>query len=192
VYCGLARNINKEEIRQRIETNTITEVLNEVKVKKGDVIFIRSGTIHAIGAGILICEIQQNSNSTYRLYDYDRRDKFGNLRELHLEKALDVVDPFPFVKDNHVEMFIEDNEHFKQELLVQCKYFECFRYDVYDEVKIMADEASFESVVILNGSGTISVEGTVLDFKAGESFFVQAGRHSIVMRGRFTSIVTHV
>ena len=83
VYCGFKEDITKEEIKTRIENHTITDVLNKIYVKKGDAIYIPAGTVHAIGSGILICEIQQSSNSTYRLYDYDRKDKDGNLRELH-------------------------------------------------------------------------------------------------------------
>ena len=92
LYCGLKQDSSKEEIRERIENNTITEILNKIEVHKGDCVMVKDGTIHAIGAGILICEIQQNSNCTYRMYDYDRRDKFGNRRELHISKAIDVVD----------------------------------------------------------------------------------------------------
>ena len=91
VYCGFKEDITKEEIKTRIENHTITDVLNKIYVKKGDAIYIPAGTVHAIGSGILICEIQQSSNSTYRLYDYDRKDKDGNLRELHIEKALQVI-----------------------------------------------------------------------------------------------------
>ena len=98
LYCGLSKDVSKEEIEERIANNTITEVLNRIDVKPGDVVMVKAGTIHAIGAGILICEIQQNSNSTYRMYDYDRRDKFGNPRELHVAKALDVVDTKAYVK----------------------------------------------------------------------------------------------
>ena len=90
LYFGVNRPVSKEEFRQRIENNTVLEVLNKVEVHPGDVFFIQSGTIHAIGAGILICEIQQNSNCTYRVYDYGRRGADGKPRELHIAKALDV------------------------------------------------------------------------------------------------------
>lgn len=85
---------------------------------------VKAGTIHAIGAGIFICEIQQNSNCTYRMYDYDRRDKFGNRRELHIDKAIDVVDV------NKYELFVSGNSDVPEgaELLVSCKYFECYKY----------------------------------------------------------------
>lgn len=90
LYYGFNREITKEEFRKRLNDNTILDVLNKVYVKKGDVFFINAGTVHAIGKGIMICEIQQNSNTTYRVYDYNRKDKFGNLRDLHIDKAIDV------------------------------------------------------------------------------------------------------
>ena len=86
LYYGFNREISKEEFCERIENNTLTEVLNAYPVSKGDVVFIEAGTIHAIGEGILLAEIQENSNVTYRVYDYGRRDKDGNLRELHIIK----------------------------------------------------------------------------------------------------------
>ena len=92
LYFGVNRPVTKEEFRQRIADNTVLEVLNKVDVHPGDVFFIQSGTIHAIGAGILICEIQQTSNVTYRLYDYGRLGADGKPRALHVEKALDVLD----------------------------------------------------------------------------------------------------
>lgn len=110
LYCGLNRKVDKDELRTRIENNTITEVLNKIEVKPGDCVFVKAGTIHAIGAGILICEIQQNSNSTYRMYDYDRRDRFGNARELHIDKALDVVDTEPYVFESY-EDTTSDSEY---------------------------------------------------------------------------------
>lgn len=91
LYVGFNRDIDKNEVKRRVQDSTITEILNFYPTKPGDVFFIPAGTVHAICAGNLICEIQQSSNCTYRLYDYDRRNKYGNPRELHLEKALDVL-----------------------------------------------------------------------------------------------------
>lgn len=194
LYCGLSKDVSKEEIDERIKNNTITEVLNKIDVKPGDVVMVKAGTIHAIGAGILICEIQQNSNSTYRMYDYDRRDKFGNPRELHVAKALDVVDTKAYVKDNNSEVMLEENENYSQERLVQCKYFECFKYEIFKEVKLVVDEASFISVLFIAGEGTIKEETTeeVMDYKAGDSFFISAGKRTITISGSGTCIVTHV
>ena len=155
---------------------------------------VKAGTIHAIGACIQICEIQQNSNCTYRMYDYDRRDKYGNPRELHVKKALDVVDTKAYVKDNTTEVMLEENEHDSLERLVQCKYFECLKYEIKDEVKIVADESSFVSLVFIEGSGTIEADDykQEVPFKAGESFFVSSGKRSINIKGKGTCIVTHV
>lgn len=194
LYCGLSKDVDKEEIEGRIADNTITEVLNRIEVRPGDVVMVKAGTIHAIGAGIIICEIQQNSNSTYRMYDYDRRDKFGNPRELHVEKALDVVDTKAYVKDSTCEVILEQNEHYTQERLVQCKYFECFKYNIMDEARIVMDEASFLSVVFISGEGTIETDdyNEPMPFKAGESFFVSAGKRTVLIKGKGTCIVTHV
>lgn len=193
LYCGLSREASKEELRQRIQDHTITEILNRIDVKKGDVVMVKAGTIHAIGAGVIICEIQQNSNSTYRMYDYDRRDKYGNLRELHIEKALAVADTNSYVKDNTCEVMIANNEHYSQERLVQCKYFECFKYEIVDEAKISVDESSFASFVFISGSGCISAdEENELEFNAGDSFFVSAGRRVVNVKGKCTCIFTHV
>ena len=91
LYCGFSRDTDEAEVRRRIEDGTLTEILNKIPVKKGDSYFIENGTVHAIGPGVLICEIQQSSNVTYRLYDYQRRDKYGELRELHIDKAMEVT-----------------------------------------------------------------------------------------------------
>ena len=194
LYCGLSRDASKEEIEKRIADNTITDILNKIEVKPGDVVMVKAGTIHAIGAGVFICEIQQNSNCTYRMYDYDRRDKFGNPRELHVKKALDVVDTHKYEKDNKTEIVIARNEHFTEERLVQCKYFEVLKYDVTDEAKISVDEASFVSVLFIDGSGTIETDDyeKVMPFKAGDSFFISAGQRSVVVKGQARMIITRV
>ena len=143
LYCGLKQDSSKEEIRERIENNTITEILNKIEVHKGDCVMVKAGTIHAIGAGILICEIQQNSNCTYRMYDYDRRDKFGNRRELHISKAIDVVDVKKY------KPFVSGNSDVPEgaELLVSCKYFECYKYVLGESV--YTDDSSDKDIVIM-------------------------------------------
>lgn len=213
LYCGLKKDSSKEEIRERIENNTITDILNKIEVHKGDCVIVKAGTIHAIGAGILICEIQQNSNCTYRMYDYDRKDKFGNKRELHIDKAIDVVDVKKY------KPFISDNKDVPEgaEVLVSCKYFECYKYvlgsdaaeadhasDIEDncyntenvrnigKVNISVDAMSFRSVIVIDGSGKIAVGNNTMDYKAGDSFFVTAGEKVINLEGTGTVIVTKV
>lgn len=213
LYCGLKKDSSKEEIRERIENNTITDILNKIEVHKGDCVMVKAGTIHAIGAGILICEIQQNSNCTYRMYDYDRKDKFGNKRELHIDKAIDVVDVKKY------KPFISDNKDVPEgaDVLVSCKYFECYKYvlgsdaaeadhasDIEDncyntenvrntgKVNISVDAMSFRSVIVTDGSGKIAVGNNTMDYNAGDSFFVTAGEKVINLEGTGTVIVTKV
>ncbi len=118
LYHGFRHEITREEYRQRIENNTLTEVLNAVEVKKGDLFFIPAGTVHAIGKGMVIAEIQQNSNVTYRVYDYDRLGADGKPRQLHIEQAIRVSDLRPPRTDYNF------GGH-----LVRCAYFTVDRVD---------------------------------------------------------------
>ena len=91
IYCGFKRDTDKEEFLAKVKDGTVEELLNFIPVKAGDCYLIKAGTVHAIGAGCVIYEIQQNSNVTYRVYDYNRRGADGKLRPLHVEKAVDVI-----------------------------------------------------------------------------------------------------
>ncbi len=192
LYCGLSRDVDKEELERRIADNTLTDVLNRVDVHTGDVVFVPAGTIHAIGAGILICEIQQNSNSTYRMFDYGRRDKNGNLRELHVGKALDVVNTKAFTVNTKGYQEPVEHDGYTQQLIVQCKYFQCNRYRVETEASIPVDDASFKSIIVLSGEGQLRLQDTTYDMHPGDSFFVTAGRKLIHVYGPCEIIVTNV
>ena len=194
IYCGLSHEVSKEEIRKRIENNTITDVLNKVLVQKGDCVMVQAGTIHAIGAGILICEIQQNSNCTYRMYDYDRKDKFGNSRELHIEKALDVVDVHAYTIEQQKEIKTISDKGSTCRQLVSCKYFVCYQYSIVDKVQMVVDESSFISIIIIDGAGELFMDGSKerCGYKAGDSFFVTAGHKTVVITGKCECIITKV
>lgn len=191
IYYGTKGNISKEELRERIKNNTILEVLNKVYVHKGDVYYVQAGTIHAICGGILICEIQQSSNCTYRMYDYDRRDKFGNPRQLHIDKAIDVVrtgkPAVSGIGDSE-----KDSMGNEKTLLVQCKYFECNKYVVANELQLPIDETSFRSVMVVNGSGVIGDGEHSMEFVRGDSFFIPAFKSIIDIKGQCEIIVTHI
>lgn len=191
IYFGLNQSISAEELKQRTLDNTIMEVLREVPVKKGDTFFVEAGTIHAIGSGILICEIQQNSNCTYRLYDYARRDKFGNLRELHLDKAVAVANTQRNEVEGNSYPVLSENGNIIQQLC-ECKYFTSVRYDVKQYCKIAVDETSFSSVVILDGKGQIQVNKEKMDFGPADSFFVHAGKKEIEIFGHCSLILTRL
>lgn len=191
LYFGVNRPVTKEEFRQRIENNTVLEVLNKVEVHPGDVFFIQSGTIHAIGAGILICEIQQNSNCTYRVYDYDRRGADGKPRELHVEKALDVCNLQPSDTSSHVGA-LEKVPGGTAQQLGACKYFATERLQVEDTMELDVGTDSFVSLIVAEGTGTITGQENSLSFRPGESLFLPAGAGKVRISGPCALVKTTV
>ena len=196
LYCGFNRKVTKEEVERRIAENTITEVLNQVSVKKGDCVFIPAGTIHAIGKGILICEIQQSSNRTYRVYDYDRRDANGNARELHVEKALDVMN---FEQYHQGAYGLEEPQRVQTsdgdlvtQQLCQCKYFRSEKYSLDGKTQIYMDDSSFVSLVFLEGIAEVFCGDEKTSVKAGDSLFVASGRKVVRVEGRCEFIKTNI
>ena len=161
LYYGFQKEISTEEFARRIADNTLTEVLNAVPVKKGDVFFIPSGTLHAIGKGILIAEIQQNSNVTYRVYDYGRVGVDGKPRALHVEKAEAVTRCTPPRTDYNF------GGH-----LARCEYFTVDRMD--GSFADFCDDESFTSLLVLEGEGTIFCDGEALPVQKGDSLFLPA------------------
>ncbi len=175
LYVGFKENENKENVEKYLHDGTILDHLNFFKVKPGDCYFIPSGTIHAIGKGVTLIEIQQNSNLTYRLYDYNRVDKNGLKRPLHIEKALNVIDYNKYQKEEK-----RDN------LLGKCKYFTSYKLDASIDKKIYYKD-SFTSITFLSGEGKINN----LDYKKFDSFFISAGEECL-LKGNGTYILTKV
>lgn len=193
IYYGVNCNIEKAELKKRMEDGTILQVLNKIEVHKGDTFFVNAGTIHAIGAGILLCEIQQNSNCTYRLYDYDREDKYGRLRKLHVDKALEVVELEVSSRgDGKSISTVIKRDGYYEELLGECKYFVSTRYKAEKEIIFQVDDTSFVAVVFLTGKGSIETVGVVLNFQMGDTFFIHAGKKDVEIKGQCEFILTHV
>ena len=183
IYYGFKQSISKEEFAQRIQNNTLLEVLNKVQVKKGDVYFIEPGTIHSIGSGNLIVEIQQNSNVTYRVYDYGRMGTDGKQRELHIDKAKAVTKCITPKKD------YDFGSH-----MVSCEYFTVDKFKLAQGVKVSGnvDSTSFASLLILSGMGTIRAAGEILEVKKGDSIFVEAATGAFEVEGAMEMLVTRV
>lgn len=195
IYYGFNRDVTREEVTERIANGTIEEVLNKVPTHPGDTYFIEAGTVHAIGAGNTICEIQQSSNSTYRLYDYQRRDKNGNLRELHLEKALDVMNMKRSTVPQAKEALSSDNiaaGTVITEQLGSCKYFESSLYVINGETTISMGDASFLTLTIVDGSGKLTYGDNTLEFAKGDSLFAPAGQVKLQIEGICRLIATHI
>lgn len=187
---GFKQSISPEEFRKRIEENTLLEVTNSVKVKKGDVFFIKAGTLHAIGKGILIAEIQQNSNTTYRIYDYGRKDKFGNSRELHIGKACEVTDlnVSPELSAPKSELF----NGYRITHLGSCDYFNSKLIDLDNEYKLYADETSFMHILILDGYINVSSDHFNTALKKGDSIFFPASSGEFLLKGKCKFIITNI
>ena len=189
---GFKHEISKEEFAQRIADNTLLEVTNNVPVHKGDVFFIESGTLHAIGKGILIAEIQQNSNTTYRIYDYGRVGKDGKPRELHVEKAKEVTKLEPPKYPTTAEGAPTKIEGGVMTLLRSCEYFNVNKLELEGTANLNAGEGSFNSLLVLDGSVEITAECGKVTAVKGDSVFVDAGTGAYTISGNGEVIVTDI
>ena len=185
LYYGFARDVTRADYESAIKEGRLTELLNKVSVKPGDVFFIPAGTVHAIGAGILICEIQQNSNTTYRVYDYNRRDKDGNLRPLHIEKALEV-------SSLQKSPMLPDTPDGDDVLLAECGYFQVRRLRFKGDALLKTDTTSFVSLVVTEGQGTLYFDHESLTFAKGDSIFVPAQDGYLTISGHCELILSKV
>ncbi len=189
---GFRESMTKEEFRSAVEDGTLMEHVNRVPVKSGDVFFITPGTLHAIGKGILIAEIQQSSNVTYRVYDYGRTGADGKPRELHVEKALEVTDTG--TRALYVPDPPESSGGVTVQRLASCSYFTVTKYDSESEMTIIDESAeeSFSHILVLEGEGSLSCGGTVIPLEKGSSVFVPAGTGPLDITGRVSLIHTTV
>ncbi|MBR3150098.1 MAG: class I mannose-6-phosphate isomerase [Eubacterium sp.] len=185
---GFKDKITSEEFRQSINDGTLLDKLNSVKVKKGDLFFIEAGTVHAIGKGALIAEIQQNSNCTYRVYDYGRVGADGKPRELHIDKAVDVSKTEPPKYEIRPMGDKEIHDGYASQLLTTCELFTVKKYDVEKSVSLFADDKSFNHILVLDGHGT--VDG--IEVKKGASLFVPANYGEYTVSGKMEIIVTSI
>ena len=187
---GFKHKISKEEFRQRIEDNTLLDVCNKVPVHKGDVFFIEAGTLHAIGEGILICEIQQNSNTTYRIYDYGRVGADGKPRELHVDKALDVTRLEPPARGTKPLADVDIFPNMDVKLLAECEFFTAYHASLNGESILHAGEDSFQSLTVIDGGMTLSYAGKPLTLPKGNTVFVPAGLGSYKVTGQAEFILS--
>lgn len=170
---GLTKSIDKAEFERRIRNNTIEEVCNFVPVKKGDVFFIPAGTLHAIGKGILIAEVQQNSNTTYRVSDYGRLGADGKPRALHVEKAIDVTKTEPPTMPYGAVGEVREENGVRIRNLAECPLFTAEQVTLVGEYTIDSD--GFVSIVVLSGILEVKWSGGSFEMKKGQSVLIPAG-----------------
>ena len=189
LYNGLKMQITPEEYKKRVEEDTICDALAQYPVKEGDCFFIPAGRIHAIGAGCYLAEIQQTSDVTYRIYDYKRKDKDGNYRQLHTQEASECID-YQVMDDYRQQYEPKKNE---SQLLVECPYFNTAVYDLTEPMTI--DYTELDSFVILmglKGEGTLTIDGEEVSFHAGESILLPATVQEVATKGTIKFLETYV
>ena len=176
LYVGLNGNYSKEDIKKALKEGTILNNLNFFKVKPGDTFIINPGTIHAIGKGVRLIEIQQNSNLTYRLYDYNRVDQNGNPRELHIAKALEVINYKKYESSKEENGYLADNQ-----------YFTVQKINFDGELKISANKKSFISFTFLEGNGVVND----IEYSKYDTFFLPY-RKECLIEGKGTVVISQV
>ncbi len=191
IIYGFKKDIDKEAFRKSIEENTLLEYVNRVRVKKGDIFFIEAGTLHAICKGILLAEVQQNSNTTYRVYDYGRLQN-GKPRELHVEKALDVTSTRAIDASGKPQGETEKKDGYSETLLTRCELFTVKRLDVEEKAKLFADGKSFVSLVALEGNGVVMHGDSCVTLYKGDSLFIPASFGEFEILGEVTVLETRV
>ena len=185
---GLRDGVTSEDYADAVADGKIESAMNYVKVKAGDCFFIPAGMVHAIGEGILIAEIQQNSDLTYRVYDYDRVGADGKKRELHTSKALDVVRPFT---EEEVRA-LRYSEGYDEALLVNNEYFKVWELNVCDSICLSVDKQSFTSLLCVDGDGSIVFENEEYPIKKGDSYFCPAGMGKLTIKGKIKLICSEI
>jgi mannose-6-phosphate isomerase len=189
LYNGLKQQITPEQYQQMVENDTITEALACYEVHEDDVFFIPAGRIHAIGAGCFVAEIQQTSDVTYRIYDYKRKDKNGNYRELHTKEAAESID-YHLYNNHRIDYTLVKNEGVQ---VVSCPYFTTAVYDLTEPM--MLDYTELDSFVILiavKGEGTLLCDGEETIFKMGDTILLPATTTEVRIEGTVKFLETYV
>ena len=189
IVLGFSRDTSKEEVRDLIETEKLDLICRKVKVKPGDAFLIEPGIIHAVGDGILLAEVQQNCNTTYRVYDYGRLVN-GKPRELHIDKAVDVtVTDAPTRSGDPDGKAVSCGEAVRTELC-SCEFFKMTSLEVFGAHTVDVLDDSFLSVLILDGKGSITSGGAAVSVKKGDSVFIPASSGEVLFAGEFKALLS--
>lgn len=172
IYLGFSRDVTKEEVRRRVADNTLEEVLNRVEVRPNEAFYIPAGTVHAIGAGCLICEVQQTSNVTYRIYDYGRTDENGKPRELHVKKALDVLD---YRRTEIADLKRRDTmsmERYIDGMFGRNGKCTLLKYEAEGDLTILLPVSHLTFALVIDGSGKLYAGDSEEAFERGDTWMI--------------------
>ena len=183
IICGFAHPVTREILHTALKTRSFAKHLQKIPIKKGDAFYIPAGTIHALGAGTLIVEIQESSNVTYRVYDYDRVDKDGNKRPLQFNKALDVLDMNPASQSRQQPRLVKCRPGYSKEYLCRCRHFEAEWFHVSDEYSFTVSDGTFQVLLCVEGKLTLKNMESKWDIKKGQCLFMPAGMGESMISG---------
>ena len=190
VIFGFAKDVTKEAFARGIEDHSVLSMVNHVKVKRGDVIFVPAGTVHGIGAGITMAEIQENSNITYRIYDYGRVGADGKPRQLHVEQAKEVI------RLTKQDVSVKPSGEtiscgtYQKTELASCDYFTVTEYRYDGAVRLSTDETSFAALTFSEGAGEVVCQHQTLPVQKGDTLFVPAGINEYEVNGSGAFLLT--
>ena len=189
IIYGFKHDVSKELVRKAIDNGTIGRYLNRIPVEKDELYYMGAGTVHAIGAGCLLVEVQESSNLTYRMYDYDRIDKNGKKRPLHIDKALDVANLESSSTPRQPMRVLKYRNGTASELLTRCKYFQIERFLLNTEVQrdlatFRTEKNSFHVLLCFDGCGVLFGEGISIPFFKGDCIFVPADSMDLKLHGK--------
>ena len=187
LIVGFKEKSSSEEYLKSLENKTILSLLNTKEVQKGDVFFLETGTVHAIGAGTVIAEIQQTSDITYRIYDFDRVDANGNTRELHVDLALDAI---------NYEVVVAQKEYSKTEnvsnTIVDCKYFTTNFIPLNGEIKSVKNGESFTVYMCVAGSFELHFQNEIYRYKIGDTVLLPASLKEYEIKGEASLLEIYI
>lgn len=189
---GFRETITKEQFEKAIEDNTILDLVNRVPVKKGDLFFVEAGTLHGIGAGITVAEIQQNSNTTYRIYDYGRVGADGKPRDLHISKAKEVTDLNRKICDTKPRGASVQMDGFTRTELISCPFFTVDHYKMDYGCELFSGESSFQAITMIEGQGAVLYKQETIPVQKGNTVFVPAGIRQYKMKGSGEFLLTRM
>ncbi|MBZ4041913.1 type I phosphomannose isomerase catalytic subunit [Flavobacterium hibisci] len=187
IIVGFKEDSSREEYLKHLNDKTLVSILDDVKAKSGDVFFLETGTVHAIGAGLVVAEIQQTSDITYRLYDFDRKDAQGNTRELHVDLALDAI--------NYNKVNTQKNYEKKtnvSNLVVDCPYFTTNFIPLENKIEVTKSGETFTVYMCIEGSFEIEYDGFEHSYKKGDTVLVPAEIKGFVLSGNASILEIYI
>jgi mannose-6-phosphate isomerase len=197
LVLGIKKGITKNDFKRLIGEKRIEDGLSRIQVRKGDFIYLKSGTVHALLEGIMVCEIQENSDTTYRLYDWGRMGHDGKPRPLHIDKALDVINflPVQSYESSMKELVIPYDKRAKNQIqkLVRSPFFNIDLLHYTHNVTLTIDDSHFNTLNILDGEGDVVWDGSTLSFKGGETLLIpRTCRQYAIYSDNFTILKTYL